>query len=146
MVGAQAQPITPHDGLVLPGFVDDLTLAGIIAGATVLVVPSYYESLSLALIEGWNAAVPAMTQRACAVTTGQAQRSGGGVPYSGYVEFEAALDVLLESLSLRRSLGEAGRAYVAAKYSWASVLDRYERLLERVIRGRPRPPVAVWRK
>jgi hypothetical protein len=39
--------------------------------------------------------------------------------------------------TLRRSLGEAGRAYTDHYYRWPSIIDRYSNFLEQVIeRGR----------
>jgi phosphatidylinositol alpha-1,6-mannosyltransferase len=64
------------------------------------------------------------------VLDGQARRSGGGIPYRGFAEFEAAVDLVAGDEGLQRRLGEAGRRYVERRYRWDLVLDRYERLLE----------------
>jgi glycosyltransferase involved in cell wall biosynthesis len=100
-----------------------------VAGATVAVQPSYFESFSLVLVEAWVESRPALVQRACAVTNGQARRSGGAIPYRGYAEFEAAVDLLLDSPALAAQLGARGRRYVEEHYRWERVLPRYERVL-----------------
>ena len=41
-----------------------------------------------------------------------------------------AVDLLLDDPGLAARLGAAGRAYVAERYSWGAVLDRYVGLLE----------------
>jgi glycosyltransferase involved in cell wall biosynthesis len=55
------------------------------------------------------------------------------VPYQGYAEFEAALDLLVDDAALRRSLGEHGRAYVEARYRWDDVLHHTEELFATAI-------------
>lgn len=133
VVGDPVKPLAPHPDVVVTGFLDPETVAGAYAGALALVQPSYFESFSMVLTEAWAHRLPALVQGRCEVLAGQARRSGGGIPYSGYAEFEAALDLLLEDAGLRRRLGEAGRAYVEAHYEWSAVMDRYEAFLERVV-------------
>jgi glycosyltransferase involved in cell wall biosynthesis len=74
-------------------------------------------------------------QRACAVTNGQARRSGAGIPYRGYAEFEAAVDLVLDTPELGATLGGRGRAFVEQRYRWESVLTGYERVLQALAGG-----------
>jgi glycosyltransferase involved in cell wall biosynthesis len=124
--------------LVLPGYVDDELRRSALAGAFAVVVPSYFESFSMALAEGFAAARPALVQGSCEVLCGQARRSGAGLPYRGFAEFEAALETLVARPLLADAMGRAGRAYVEANYRWDHVLDRYERFLD-VMAGRRAP-------
>ena len=121
--------------VIVTGFVDEATRRAAVAGAAVAVQPSYFESFSLVLAEAWAARKPALVQRACAVTNGQVHRSGGGIPYRGYAEFEAALDLLLDSPQLAVNLGVRGRDYVEKHNRWDSVLPRYERVLRALTRS-----------
>ncbi len=75
---------------------------------------------------------PALVQRRSTVLEGHALRSGAAVPYSGFAEFEAAVDQIHASPELADALGEAGRRYVEQHYQWDVVMDRYERTLARV--------------
>lgn len=129
VVGEEVQALGDHAGVVATGFVDDATKRAAIAGALALVQPSYYESFSMVLMEAWLERRPALVQGHCAVLAGHARRSGGALAYSGYPEFEAALDELVADEALASALGESGRRYVEANYAWDGVLDRYERLL-----------------
>jgi glycosyltransferase involved in cell wall biosynthesis len=72
---------------------------------------------------------PALVQQRSSVLAGQARRSGAAIPYRGFAQFEAALDLLDEDPGLGDRLGAAGRRYVEAHYAWPDVLSRYERLL-----------------
>jgi glycosyltransferase involved in cell wall biosynthesis len=137
---ALGDPVTKlpaNTGVVMTGAVDEATKEAAIAGCLALVHPSYYESLSMVLLEAWAHRRPALVQGRCDVLVGQARRSAGAIPYSGYGAFEAAVDMLMTSPELATSLGEAGRGYVESRYGWDDVLSRYERFLEDV--------AATWR-
>jgi glycosyltransferase involved in cell wall biosynthesis len=139
VVGDPVVPLPPHPDVVVTGFVDEQTKYDALAGAAVLVQPSYFESFSIVLCEGWAAGVPALGQRRCAVVAGQCERSGGGLTYSGFAEFVESLRRLLADAPLRKALGAAGRRYVATNYAWDTVIGRYEHLLEQTAAG------AAWR-
>lgn len=130
LMGEPAGPPPEHPSVVTTGFVDTGTKAAALAGAAALVVPSYFESFSIVLAEAWSYGTAALVQGSNEVLLGQARRSGGAVPYTGYAMFEAALDELLDDETLHRRLGESGRRYVDRHYRWDVVLDRYEELLE----------------
>jgi glycosyltransferase involved in cell wall biosynthesis len=130
VVGDPVRPPGPADDVVVTGYVDDATRADALAAATVFVQPSYFESFSMALCEAWLHRRAALVQGRCEVLAGQARRSGGAIPYHGFAEFEAGLEVLLGDPGLAAGLGRAGRAYVEREYPWDVVLDRYEALLE----------------
>jgi glycosyltransferase involved in cell wall biosynthesis len=138
VVGEPVLPMPPHPDVIVTGFVDEATKGAAIAGATALVQPSYYESFSIVLVEAWTHGRPALVNGACAVLEGQARRSGGAIPYRGFAEFEAGLDLLTENPELAHHIGAAGRDYVESRYRWPVVLDSYEALLERAVRARPR--------
>lgn len=121
VVGPGGAPGTGTGGIVATGFVDDDTKAALVAGSGVLIQPSYMESFSLALMEGWLAERPALIQRRSRVLAGHAQRSEGGLTYDGYLDFEAALAALRRSPELARTLGTNGAAYVRREFAWEKV-------------------------
>jgi glycosyltransferase involved in cell wall biosynthesis len=120
--------------IISTGFVDEPTRNGALAGALAMVHPSYFESFAMSLTEVFAQRRPALVQRRCAVLEGHALRSGGAVPYSGFAEWEGAVDRLQASPELADALGEAGRRYVEENYRWDVVMDRYEQTLARVAR------------
>jgi glycosyltransferase involved in cell wall biosynthesis len=138
LAGDPAHRLDVGDGVHMVGIVDDATKAALIAGASVLVHPSYFESFSMVVTEAWSAGVPALVQGRCEVLAGQAARSGGGFAYRGFAEFDAALGLLLADPELRRSLGEAGVLFTTTTLSWERLLDRYVELLASVARGSER--------
>jgi glycosyltransferase involved in cell wall biosynthesis len=129
-----------HPDIVYTGFVDDVDRSDALAGALALAQPSFFESFSMVLTEAWAQGRPVVAQGRTDVLVGQVRRSGGGVWYSGFAEFEAAVDLLASSPDLAEGLGRAGRRYVEQEYRWATVLDRYEGMLRRTAGSRrPRP-------
>ncbi len=126
-----AQDRRTHPDIVYTGFVDDGTRSDALAGALALAQPSFFESFSMVLTEAWAQGRPVVAQGRTDVLVGQVRRSGGGVWYSGFAEFEAAVDLLASSPELADQLGRAGRRYVEREYRWETVLRRYEALLHR---------------
>lgn len=123
--------------IVVPGYVSAELARSALAGARAVVVPSYFESFSMALAEGFAAGRPALVQGSSDVLCGQVRRSGAGLPYRGFAEFEVGLEALLARPGIAGAMGRAGRAYVEANYRWDHVLDRYERFLAVVAGRRP---------
>lgn len=118
-----------HPDVVVAGPVPEPVKWGAYAGALAFVTPSPYESFSLVLIEAWLAGAPALVNRICVATSEHASRSGGGLPFGSYAEFEAALDRLVDDAGLRERLADRGRAYAEARFAWPVLLDRYGRFL-----------------
>jgi glycosyltransferase involved in cell wall biosynthesis len=131
VVGEPVTKLPPHPEVIVTGFVDEQTKQDALSGATMLIQPSYFESFSLALCEGWVLRKPALVQGRCAVLAGQARRSGGGLAYTTFAEFSEMVTRLLKDPGLRASMGEAGRRYVMENYDWNVVIARYEDFLAR---------------
>jgi glycosyltransferase involved in cell wall biosynthesis len=109
------------DGVRPTGFVDEMAKRALVAASAVVVQPSYMESFSLALMEGWLLERPALVQRRSRVLAGHVARSGGGLAYRDYFDFEAALTVLGRYPAMAADMGAAGRDYVLREFAWAKV-------------------------
>ncbi len=132
LVGRNVANVKRKRNVVLADYVDEELKWSLLAHAELLVQPSYFESFSLSLVEGWLQGRAALVQGRCDVLAGQVRRARGGLTYSNYAEFDAALDVLLSSPALRADLGRSGREY-ARRYEWPTVLDAFEGLCERAM-------------
>jgi glycosyltransferase involved in cell wall biosynthesis len=137
LLGQPVMTLPRRDDVVVTGFVDTATRDSAIAGALALVQPSYFESFSMVLTEAFAQGRPGLVQSRCEVLLGHARRSGAALPYAGYAEFEAALEMLETRPGLADALGARGRAYVDTEYAWPVVLERYERFLRAVVAGSP---------
>jgi glycosyltransferase involved in cell wall biosynthesis len=100
--------------------------------ARALIVPSPYESLSIALLEAWNTGTPALVNAGCKVLKGQVSRANGGLYYRSAREFTEALNYLIAHPTEAAAFGQAGRKYVDLEYRWPIVMARVERLLSSV--------------
>lgn len=138
LVGPPVSPVDEHPDVVVTGFVDEQTRLDAYASAAVFVMPSYFESFSIALCDAWAIGCPALVNARCAVLAGQADRSGAALGYRGVAEFDAGLRRLLSDDELRIRMGRRGRDYVVATSTWGDVEQRYERLLHRAIEHRGR--------
>lgn len=97
------------------------------AAADVFLQPSRYESFSIVLMEAWLQGTPALVYGECAVTADHCRRSGGGLCFTDFCSFAAALDLLLMNPNLRHLLGERGRSYVMETCDWDAVARRTAR-------------------
>jgi glycosyltransferase involved in cell wall biosynthesis len=140
LVGPISVVLDPHPDIVITGVVDEADKWDIVRDAVVAVSPSALESFSLVVLEAWVERVPVMVNGTCGPTREHCERSGGGLWFTSYREFEAALDHLLGNDALRTRLGAAGRAYVDRFYQWPVLIERYATFLSSVVeRGRGTP-------
>lgn len=106
------------------GFVSEEKKHEAMAGAVAFVHPSTFESLGIVLLESWLARTPALVHAKSEVLRWQCERSGAGLWFRSYPEFEEELLLLLADADLRRRMGDAGHDYVRRVYSWESVEKR----------------------
>jgi glycosyltransferase involved in cell wall biosynthesis len=132
LIGSPVMPIPDHPRVRHLGFVSDADKFDAIAGATALVMPSYFESLSMVALEAWALGRPVLANAGCDVLVGQSRRSNAGLYYATAAEFAAAAERLRSDEPLARGLGRNGRAYYARHYAWpiieAKYIDMFERL------------------
>ncbi|HMD46646.1 MAG TPA: glycosyltransferase family 4 protein [Acidimicrobiales bacterium] len=137
LVGPVSAKIPDHPDVVVTGTVDETDKWDIVRDAVVSVSPSALESFSLVVLEAWVESVPVVVNATCDPTRTHCERSGGGLWFGSYREFETILERLLADPELRRTLGTRGRAYVDRYYQWPELIARYAAFLETVVaRGR----------
>jgi len=136
LVGPPVQAPPPHPDIVCAGFVSEQDRLDAFAASTYFVMPSYFESFSIVLCDAWVVRRPALVNAHCAVLDGQSRRSGGGLGYHDFAEFDAALSRLMADPELCAAMGQSGRDYVVSRYGWDTVLDDYERLIHAAINRR----------
>lgn len=119
-------------GVVLAGRQPEDVKWGALAACRMLISPSAHESFSLVLLESWLAGTPVLVNARCGPTVEHCRRSGGGLWFHGYADFESAVDRLLAEPELCDTLAERGARYARQTFSWPAIVDRYERLARRV--------------
>jgi glycosyltransferase involved in cell wall biosynthesis len=131
LLGTGALDLPAHPHIERLGWVSDQEKFDALAAATVVVIPSWFESLSIVALEAWRLGRPVLVNAGCDVLRGQCARSGGGIWHEGYAEFREALTMLLDGADLRTRLGAAGRAYVERQYAWDVIESKYRAIAER---------------
>ncbi len=129
LIGRPVLEVPQDPAIVHLGFVSDQEKWDGLSACDALVIPSRYESLSMVTLEAWWARRPVLANGRCEVLRGQCRRSNGGLYYAHYDEFREALSVLEKDATLRRTLGENGRSYFDANYTWSIVERKYLDLL-----------------
>jgi glycosyltransferase involved in cell wall biosynthesis len=132
LIGTLAMPEPRVPGVRYLGYLDEGEKHAAMAGARAVLCPSPYESLSIVLLEGLALGTPALANARSAVLEDHCRRSNAGLWYADAAEFAEALDLLATEDGLRAALGAHGRAYVAANYSWPTVIAKYASLIDAV--------------
>lgn len=141
LAGDPVAPVPAVTDVRAVGPLDEQSKWDALAGAELLIQPSFYESFAINLLEAWAVGTPAIVNGACDVTVGHCRRSQGGLWYGSYAEFEQCMDLLLGDEDVRLALGEQGRRYVDETCRWETIIDRYALFLhavrERIDQPRP---------
>jgi len=132
LIGNSILPIPRHPDIFSLGFRPEQDKFDALAGAEALIMPSFYESLSMVTLEAWALGRPVLANARCEVLQGQCRRSNGGLYYENYSEFKESLKLLLASDRLRRALGENGRRYFEANYTWDTIEGKYLEIVRRL--------------
>ncbi|MEO7189762.1 MAG: glycosyltransferase [Vicinamibacterales bacterium] len=129
LMGTKLMPL-PEDPLVrFAGMLPDAERLHALEAASVVVVPSPYESLSLLALEAFAVGTPVLANARSEVLVEHCRRSNAGLYYGDRSEFVEGLKLLLHDTALCVAMGRNGKAYVNRNYRWSTILSKYERLL-----------------
>jgi glycosyltransferase involved in cell wall biosynthesis len=137
LMGTKLMPLPDDPRVRFAGTLPDAERLHALEAASVVVVPSPYESLSLLALEAFAVGTPVLANARSEVLVEHCRRSNAGLYYADRWEFVEALKLLLQNGDLRRAMGQNGKAYVNRHYRWSIILSKYERLFAR-LRGGPR--------
>ena len=130
LIGKEVMPVPFHDAIVYLGFLEEHQKWRAMRACDWLIMPSRYESLSMVLLETWSMGRPALVNGACDVLVRHCEQSNGGLWYTSFAEWKAALAAVNDEA--KTVLGRQGQAYVRQRYSWERVESNYLALLEPV--------------
>jgi glycosyltransferase involved in cell wall biosynthesis len=142
LIGRPVLSVPAHPRIRHLGYVSDQEKFDTIAASAALVMPSFYESLSMVALEAWALGRPVLANAHCDVLVGQCLRSNAGLYYGDAAEFCGALDALLQDAGLADALGANGRRYYASHYDWPVIERKYLDMFERLSSEPPRPGIA----
>jgi glycosyltransferase involved in cell wall biosynthesis len=134
LIGTPVIPIPSHPRIHHLGFVSDQDKFDALAAADLLIMPSYFESLSMVALEAWALGKPVLANGRCDVLKGQCIRSNAGLYYDNFAEFVETLRAIDGNAALAAALGRNGREYFARHYSWPIIERKYLDMLDRLTR------------
>jgi glycosyltransferase involved in cell wall biosynthesis len=97
--------------------------------ATIVVVPSPFESLSLLALEAMAVGTPVLCNARSEVLVEHCHQSNAGLYYADRDEFIECAQTLLADERLRRAMGRNGKEYVKRNYRWDVIMAKYDRLI-----------------
>ena len=136
LIGDPVFPPPSHEDIIPLGQVAEEDKFGAIAEATLIVLPSPYESLSIVALEAWLMGKAVLANGRCEVVRTHCIRSNGGLWYENYGEFREALHLMLIDPGLRARMGENGLRFVDVNYQWQRIENCYLEALSQVLTSR----------
>ena len=151
LIGKEMLPIPEHPRIRHLGFLDDQDKFDALAASDLLLMPSYYESLSMVALEAWALGKPVLANGKCEVLRGQCVRSRAGLYYETQAEFVETLRAISESRGLNAAFSANGREFFQRHYAWPVIEQKYLDILAQVkeedargIRGHGMEPEPGW--
>jgi glycosyltransferase involved in cell wall biosynthesis len=132
MAGRIAMDLPEHAWLDVRGFVSEQEKADLLAGAAAVVLPSPYESLSMAVLECWMHGRPVIVSERSPVLVGQVRRAAGGLWYGDSAQYTEAVALLAEDPEAAAQLGAQGNRYARGRFRPEAVGQRLEELVHAV--------------
>src|SRR5205814_10152997 len=129
LVGSAIIDVPKHPRIHHLGFVDDRDKFDAMAAADLLIMPSYFESLSMVALEAWGLGRPVLANGRCDVLKGQCIRSNAGLYYENYPEFLETLHAIEHNRWLSLALGRNGRQFFRDNYDGPVIERKYLDLL-----------------
>jgi glycosyltransferase involved in cell wall biosynthesis len=137
LIGNSLLPIPEHPRIRHLGFLSDADKFDAMAAADLLVMPSYYESLSMVALEAWALGRPVLVNGNCDVLKGQCVRSNAGLYYENLEEFVGTLKAIEENRWLSGTLGRNGRQFFREHYDWPIIERKYLDMFDRLRKETP---------
>jgi glycosyltransferase involved in cell wall biosynthesis len=135
LMGVKLMPLPEEPFINFAGLLSEQERLQALEAATVVVVPSPYESLSLLALEALAVGTPILCNARSDVLVDHCLRSNGGLFYADRDEFVECLKLLVSDERLRAAMGRAGREYVRRNYRWDVVLGKLDRMIARIKQG-----------
>ena len=134
LIGNALLPVPLHPQVRHLGFLEDTDKFDAIAAAELLIMPSYFESLSMVALEAWALGRPVLANARCDVLKGQSLRSNAGLYYNSQDEFVEALAAIEHNRWIAGALGRNGRRFFREHYDWSVIERKYLEMLARLSR------------
>jgi glycosyltransferase involved in cell wall biosynthesis len=136
LMGVKLMKLPDEPFIRFAGLLSERERLDALEAATIVSVPSPYESLSLLALEAFAVGTPILANARSEVLVEHCIRSNAGLYYADRDEFVEGLNLLLADAPLRAAMGRNGREYVTRNYRWDVILAKYDTLIGAVRSGR----------
>jgi glycosyltransferase involved in cell wall biosynthesis len=140
LMGAKLMALPDVSWVEFAGLLSERDRLAALTAATIVVVPSPLESLSLLALEAMAVGTPVLCNARADVLVDHCRRSNAGLFYSNRDEFVECTRLLLADRRLRDRMGRNGRAYVEQNYHWDVIMSKYDRLIASLPKLTPGDP------
>ena len=132
LMGVKLMPLPEEPYIRFAGLLSERERLQALEAATVVVVPSPHESLSLLALEAFAVGTPILANARSEVLVDHCLRSNAGLYYADRDEFTECLKLLVADRHLRTAMGRNGRTYVRENYRWDLIMTKIERMIAKV--------------
>jgi glycosyltransferase involved in cell wall biosynthesis len=147
LIGNSILEIPQHPRIRHLGFLNDGDKFDALAASELLIMPSFFESLSMVALEAWALGKPVLANAKCDVLKGQCIRSNAGLYYDNAAEFVETLRAIEFNGWIAGSLGRNGRQYYRDHYDWPVIERKYLDMLQQLASAAPSStfePIPGW--
>jgi glycosyltransferase involved in cell wall biosynthesis len=125
LAGKVTMPVPVDTHIQALGFVEDEVKNALLQNAKALVMPSFYESLSLITLESMACGVPVIANKNCEVLKDHIEDSHAGFLFRDFDDFKSSLDALFDPATDLDAMRRNGKSYIAQNYTWEGTLQQY---------------------
>jgi glycosyltransferase involved in cell wall biosynthesis len=132
LMGAKLMALPEEPFIRFAGMLSESERFDALEAATLVTVPSPYESLSLLALEAFAVGTPILANARSDVLVDHCLQSNAGLFYADRDEFVECLKLLVADDRLRSAMGKNGRDYVRKTYRWDVILGKYDRMISAI--------------
>jgi glycosyltransferase involved in cell wall biosynthesis len=135
-MGKSGMSAPKHKDMVSVGFVSEEDKFNGLSGAKASCLPSQFESLSISTLESMSLGTPVIANGGCEVLAGHCKRSGAGLYYKNYFEFEGILNYMMSHDAEYRCMQANAKKYVEERYRWDDIMRKFDEAIDMIAGGK----------
>lgn len=129
LIGQAFMDIPVNPDIISLGFVDEQIKLTILEGARALIIPSFYESLSMVTLESMAHGIPVIANGNCEVLKDHIDNSEAGFTFTDLPSFTTALDICLSPETDLSLLRQKAKLYIQKNYNWDVVMGKINSMI-----------------